>query len=354
MPAITRILVVKQTSLGDVLHATGHVRALKQSFPRAHVTLLTAAHSADIFRRNPNVDELILLDYRFIKVNWRRRPLTCARRIGAVIKRVRARRFDLAFDLQGLARSVLFLYAARAKKKYVKGNWPGLIGARNPNLRATAEMDLVLARAGLGKINNTQTDTAMEWFGGAAERRAVDALLARINPRAKPLLVFSPFSRWASKDWPLARYVEVAARMHDCIIVFTAEQQFRADIESAINSGIELGIESTAPSSPKVNARIINLAGQLTIAQFAELVGRAKLLLSGDSFPMHVACAKRIPLVALFGPTDAARIGPPAHTRNIIIRAPGCRQCDRAACRRGCMRAISTECVVNAVRAQCQ
>ncbi|MGR3914363.1 MAG: glycosyltransferase family 9 protein, partial [Gammaproteobacteria bacterium] len=282
------ILVIKQTSLGDVLHSTGHIRAIKQNFPGCHLTLLTAAASADIYRHNPRVDELILYERR--KRRWRREPLRAARHFGAVLARVRARRYDLAFDLQGLARSVVFLYAARAKKKVVKGNWPGMLGFRDRSLHAIKEMDGVLARAGL-----RAGDTAMEWFGGEDARRHIDDWLARANPKRRPLLVCSPFSRWASKDWPLARYVEIAARLGDsCHIAFCGDAAARARINAAL------------PRAPHLH----NLAGALTLAQFAELVGRARLLLSGDSFPMHLACARGVAALALFAPTDEARTGP--------------------------------------------
>lgn len=324
------ILVIKQTSLGDVLHSTGHIRAIKQNFPGSHLTLLTAASSADIYRHNPRVDELILYERR--KRRWRREPLRAARHFGEIMARVRARRYDLAFDLQGLARSVVFLYAARAKKKFVKGNWPGLDGFREPSLHAIQEMDGVLARAGL-RVG----DTAMEWFGGEDERRHMDDWLARANPKRLPLLVCSPFSRWASKDWPLAHYVEIAARLGDGFsIAFCGDAAARARIDAAL------------PRAPHLH----NLAGALTQAQFAELVARARLLLGGDSFPMHLACARGVPVLALFAPTHEARTGPPRGARATLLRAPGCKRCDRRDCRRRCLEKLPVDAVFAALKAE--
>lgn len=327
------VLVIKQTSLGDVLHSTGHIRAIKENFPRAHLTLLTAAGSADIYRHNPWVDEMILFERDQVKNQWRRHPLRTARYIAGVIRTVRATRFDLAFDLQGLARSVVFLYAARAAKKYVKGRWPGLARFRNPALHAIAEMDGVLARARL-----TFADTSMELFSGAAERRYIDDLLTKINPHRKPLLVFSPFSRWQSKDWPLHRHIEIAARLGGgYVIAFTGAADVRRRIAKAL------------PEDAAADA--VNLAGDLSIPQFAELVRRAALMLTGDSFPMHVACAQHIPVVALFGPTDETRTGP-AGRWHIVIRAPDCTRCDRPRCRRRCLEKLSTDAVFEALRAR--
>ena len=246
------VLVIKQTSLGDVLHSTGHVRTIRENFPRCRLTLLTAAGSADIYRHNPRVDELILFERERVKGEWWRHPLRTARYLAGVIAQVRARRFDLAFDLQGLARSVVFLYAARAKKKYVKGRWPGLGGFRNPALHAIAEMDGVLGRARL-----SCTDTSMEIFTDAAARRRVDDLLADINPHRKPLLVFSPFSRWPSKDWPLERYMEIAARLalaeaggDGYCIAFTGSADARRRIDQALPTDGASPPNQNAPATP--------------------------------------------------------------------------------------------------------
>ncbi len=427
------ILVIKQTSLGDVLHATGHLRAIKENFPSSRLTLLTAPASADICRHNPWVDEVILFDNRAIVRQWRR-PKAAAKILAAALRQVRARPFDLAFDLQGLAKSALFLYAARRAaggEKYIKGRWLGLSGFRNPRLHAIAEMDGVLRRARLAV-----GDTAMEFFTAAGERRHIDALLARINPANKPLLLFSPFSRWRSKDWPLARYVEIAAwvarrfRGQFCM-AFTGQAATRDAIERAIapvNAGLGglgewgeieggkfagLGEPISRPNSrpsrqstcrqpdsadfasqqpihqadsadfasqqpihqadsadfasqqpihqadsakfasqsTNQQPNLANLAGQLSLPQFAELTGRARLLLSGDSFPMHLACAQKTPLIALFGPTQASKTGPVGpHCR--VIRAPNCHACDRPACRRHCLARLPTEVVRAALLAE--
>lgn len=330
-----KILVIKQTSLGDVLHSTGHIRTIKQNFPASHLVVLTAASSADIYCHNPWVDELILFESYRVKREWCRRPLHTARYIAEAISQVRAHYFDLAFDLQGLGKSVVFLYAARAAKKYVKGNWLGLTRFRNPALHAIAEMDGVLRRAQL-----SVHDTAMEFFTTAAERKYIDGLLAQVNPHNKPLLVFSPFSRWQSKDWPLPHYITVATQLvvaGEFSVVFTADAASRKRIDDALPADCP--------------AQLSNLAGQLVLPQLAELVSRARLMLSGDSFPMHLAIAKNTSVIALFGPTDESKTGPRG-AQHTVIRAPNCQRCDRAECRRHCLAKLSTDTVFRALRAQ--
>jgi ADP-heptose:LPS heptosyltransferase len=325
-----RILVIKQTSLGDVLHSTGHIRAIKQNWPKSELVLLTAVSSADIFRYSPWVDKMILIDRYRVKRNWYREPLWCFRHMWGVLNQIRSQPFDFAFDLQGLAKSVLFLYGARAKHKFVKGRWLGIKGFRQPQLHAIKEMDGVLALAGIQNV-----DTKMEFATSPSEQRSVEVLLRKLNSEGKNMVIFSPFSRWRSKDWPLKSYIELAELIaQDYLVLFTGAPERADQIEQALRS------------SPHPN--VINLSGKLSLLEFAELVRRVSFMLTGDSFPMHVAAACKTRIIALFGPTDEARIGPPPELSQ-VIRAPNCRKCDRAECPHNCLSRISLETVSAAI-----
>ena len=85
---------------------------------------------------------------------------------------------------------------------------------------------------------------------------------------------------------------------------------------------------------------IINLAGQLSLAELAELMSQAELVISGDSFPMHLATAVFAPLVTLFGPTDERKTGPRSDN-SIVLRPAECNRCDKPDCARTCLTQIS-------------
>ena len=326
-----KILVIKQTSLGDVLHASGPIRSIKEHFPHCELHLLTAPGPAEIYRHSPWVDEIILLDRDGCKKNWSTRPLWVAGEIRRVTAQVRRHHFDLAFDLQGLAKSVWFLYAARSTKKFVKGNWPFIAGFRDRKMHAIGEMGQVLQLAGI-----PVRDASMELPTGRDEVEFVDTLRSGIQAGKKPVLIISPFSRWRSKDWPLQKFIEVGLRVGDTYqVVFTGTSERQAEIDRALD---------------RANAgSCLNLAGRLTLLQFAELVDRATLMLTGDSFPMHVAGAKKTPVIALFGPTDERRVGP-LGARDRIVRVEGCTVCDKRNCPRYCLSRLDTDRVTRAVR----
>ncbi len=324
------ILVIKQTSLGDVLHATGHIRAIKQKYPDAVLTLLTDINSEQVYRHNPWVDEMILIDRYGIKKNWLRHPLWTLKEMRRVNREVRLRQYDLAFDLQGLARSVIFLYLATASNKYVKGRWWGLKGFRDKRLHAIKEMDQVLTLSGIAPGK-----TDMEFSTGPGEREAVDGLMQEINPDRRPLLVISPYSRWLSKDWPLENYCAVSKAVSGkFLVLFTGTEERGKEIEAGLD---DCGSHEA-----------INLAGKLSMLEFVELVGRARLMLTGDSFPMHVAVARGTPVIALFGPTDERRVGP-VGDNDTVIRVQGCDICDRKICPRRCLQRLQPEQVIEEV-----
>ncbi len=330
-----KILVIKQTSLGDVLHSTGHIRALKKRYPDSHLTLLTASASAAIYRYNAWVDEIIVIDRYRIKRNWYREPVWTWREISGVMAKIRRQRFDLAIDLQGLAKSVLFLYGAKSERKLVKGNWWGLEGFRDKSLHAIREMDQVLGLAAI-----PTTDTSMEFCVSTKEKSTVDSLLARTNPQAKPILIMSPFTRWPSKDWPLENYLitrkAVADQFH---VVFTGSAERKRAVNEAMNLHGLTGKQ----------ADDTNLLGALTLPEFAELTQRAELMLTGDSFPMHVAGAVKTPVVALFGPTDEKKTGPLGQ-HDQVVRVAGCDRCDRPSCPQLCIARLDHAEVIRAIR----
>jgi ADP-heptose:LPS heptosyltransferase len=326
------ILVIKQTSLGDVLHASGPIRAIKKCYPGSRLILLTATTSADVYRHNPWVDELILIDRYEIKKNWYRKPLWAAREMWATMAKVRSFRFDLAFDLQGLAKTVIFLYGAHAGKKFVKGNWLGLAGFRNKTLHAIQEMNQLLAVAGI-----PANGSSMEFITSDEEKTAVDRLLEKFNPDGKPVLIISPFSRWPSKDWPLENYLEVCkAVSNNYRILFTGSADRKAEIDQGLTT-----IEDQRPA---------NLAGKLTLLELAELCSRASLMVTGDSFPMHLAGAVQTPVIALFGPTDESKVGPLGE-RDQVIRVSGCDICDKKNCPRYCLARLGSAEVIESVLA---
>ena len=194
-------------------------------------------------------------------------------------------------------------------------------------MHALEEMNGVLELAGLGG-GGQQT----EIFTSDTEKRSVKQKMSRHGLGGRRWILCCPISRWPTKDWPLENYDELARDLpDDVILVFAGSAKDREVIRLALVS---------LPVS-----RVVNFAGDLTLAEFAELVNQAAAVLTGDSFSLHVAAAKGRPTVALFGPTDETRVGPIGDS-TVIIRAESadCSRCYRRTyCPNACIRKIHPE-----------
>ena len=327
------ILVVKLTSLGDVLHATGHIRTLKENFPNSKITVLTADSSYDIFKYNDKVEKILLFEKDRVKREWKSNLKWAVSHLLSLIGEVRAVQYDLAFDLQGRFKSVIFLYAAKAKRKFVKGRWLFLRFFKKPEIHAIEEMDHVLKMAGVQVTNSD-----MEIFTSKEEERRIQSLLGRINPLSKRVMIVSPFTRWKTKNWGAEKFKVLLDNFPvDVLVVFTGAKDRRLEIDQLMSS-------INYPS-------MVNLAGELTLLEFAELMKYVHLVLTGDSFPMHLASAFHAPLIALFGPTDERRIGPVGKHSTVLRGTDGCVRCYRRDyCENDCINFIEPDRVLQEIQ----
>ena len=120
-----KILLIKQTSLGDVLHMTPVIRALKKWKPEAAIDIVTDKRALGILENNPYINKLYVLDiYKYEKEIFKSpsKFISTVKEFFSHIKEVRKEKYDIAIDLQGLERSVIFLYLCKAKKNTPKEN----------------------------------------------------------------------------------------------------------------------------------------------------------------------------------------------------------------------------------------
>jgi len=327
------ILVIKQTSLGDVLHSTAQIGAIKKLLPHSYLTLVTSTTAYDIYRYSPYIDKVILFDRYRVKQMWWRRPIWVVQHLIKTLQEVRQQNYDLALDLQGRWKTVIFLWGASASKKFVKGRWWFAHRFHQPTWHALDEMNGLLELADLGP-GGYKT----ELFTSPKDRELACAIIDRNGLEKRRWIVCCPTSRWPTKDWPLKNYRRLAELLpEDICIVLTGLASDRHAIDASMK-GFSV-------------SRAINLAGELSVGVFAELIHQAPVVLTMDSFALHVAAAKCRPTVALFGPTDEERVGPNNHS-TIIVRAPegNCNRCYRRKnCRNKCIEKISPEQVIDAL-----
>ena len=331
--SVMNILLIKQTSLGDVVHATAAIRSVRQAYPQARITALTSTTAADILRTSPDINDLLTFDRYRVKSDWWRHPFWTVNHFARTFSAVRKQSFDMAIDLQGSWKTIIFLWAARATRRYAKGRWWFTEHFHQPALHAIDEMGGVLALAG---IRSGYSLPVLSVDGDAAQ--AVTDLLHTSGSEEKPIALLCPLTRWPTKNWPITQFVALAERLSsEFQVVFSGSREDRSVIDQAI------------AQCPGVLA--INLAGQLSLMEFFALAARSDVVVTGDSLPMHVASAFDRPLVSLFGPTNEDLVGPRNKSARIIRADMDCQRCyRRQSCPRACIGRITIDEVRSAIQ----
>ncbi len=300
---INKILLIKQTSLGDVLHSTAFIREIALLYPNATIDMVTDKSAMPILENNPHISKFYVLDiYKYEKDILKSFKDFCKtiKAFFAVVGDVRKEHYDLAFDLQGLERSVIFLYLCRAKQKIVKGNkW---IGLKRKDFKDVHAIKILLSL--LEFVGHKTDNTKLEFhLPKDIEQTFEQTLKANNITIAKDYIVISPFSRWSTKDLSISKVVEIisiikkcAATKHIDIVISSTKEEYYECMEIAWAFGDDKSIHV--------------LSGVLNIQTLAFLIKNARAMISVDSFPMHIASSFETPLVALFGATSEVRVGP--------------------------------------------
>ena len=331
------ILVIKQTSLGDVLHSTAAIEIIKYRFPDSHLTYLVDESCKAVIAHNPFVDEIITLDLNKLQrifSNGAKKPLTTIKEIRqiwkTILKQLCARKYDYAIDLQGLFRSAIFLYFVNAKIKITKSFFPFLKYYKNKQIHAIDEMKTLLSK--IGFIDSPKTPTQMTYFFEDKVNKKIKDFYSKAKKSKLPVLVISPFSRWENKNWSIKNYL----RLLECLVKYKINIVISGTSEKAkIISDLILNLKND-------QANIFNFAGKLSLDDFAQLVNGCDLHLSSDSFPMHLASALGKKQIALFAPTREEKVGP-RNKQAVVLRDKDCGRCYQRNCQRGCIDKISVQ-----------
>jgi heptosyltransferase-1 len=315
LPSHPRILLVKLSSFGDVLHALPTLEALRQAYPEAHITWLVESAYAPLLAGHPALNE--------VWVAPRLRPAeffsgSNPARLGRLVRQLRAHPFDLVLDLQGLLKSAVWVALAKSPRKvgYDRTREFSYLALTDRVPPFDPEAHAVRRYLNLAHYLGAPLTPPRFRLGLDA---AAD-LAALLPGRAgRPLAVLHPGARWVSKLWPPASWVRLAEWLN--------QRGFQVAVTgSAADQELVAGLvaQSQAP--------LINLAGRTSLAELAGVLRQASLAVTTDTGAMHLAAALDTPVVALFGPTAPWRTGPfgPGH-RVVRLDLP-CSPCFKRRC----------------------
>jgi len=293
MPDPKRILVVKLSALGDLFHAMPVVHRLSDHYG-CKVDWVTQPEYAELVSCHEDVDRVLEFP--------RKGGLKDSRNF---LRQLRIREYDLALDLQGLAKSGLVLGLCRARRKI------GSSCPREGSALFAGETPKAFAKTphALDQLFDSLRHLKVETEPVCYPLRFPEVPELVEDP--SPVLAMAPRSRWPAKDWPKEHFQSLGEKM---IKEMGAQVWVLGGLDDR-----ELGEELV--ESLGENAR--NLCGKYPILALGPLLRKVDCLLCNDSGPMHFAAAVETPLVALFGPTDPARTGPWSERAIVLRPDPG-------------------------------
>ncbi len=326
---IRRLLIIRQSALGDLVNALYVLRPIRKTLPDAHVGWLVDDRFRDLFDAVEGVDGVIPYPRR-LWGGWLARPWQWPRLVLDWRRHGRALRdgrFDFVFDLQGNEKSLLSLRAMRA---------PAGIrydGGTGPALRADQFLDL-LRRAGIGGTRDIVPwripEEAERTVAGFLESSGLDRVSwAAIHPGS------SGFG--AYKRWPVSRFVQLASRLSDAsipvlVVWGPGERALAERVVSEAGSG-GAGVRLAPETKP--------------LPVLLALLKRAGVFVGNDSGPLHAASACGTPTVGLYGPKDPTRYAPASPPRAILYHPLPCSPCGSRRCNNPeCMTALAVDTVL--------
>jgi lipopolysaccharide heptosyltransferase II len=332
-----KILILKPSSLGDVVQALPVLRLLKLHLPQSEIYWWIESALAPLLEGDPDLAGLIRFDRRRWAVprNWAA--------LWRGLRWTRQQSFDWVIDLQCLARSGAFAWLANGKL---------MVGLDEPREGARGYYDVVVRRPSF--LTHAvdwylevlrPLDVPATWsFQWLPPRPAVAAAVREKWPVENARwVVLQPGARWLNKRWPTGSFAELLRRLAEA----------RADLRFAVLGGgddREAG-EAIVRAAPE---RCLDLTGKLSLPEMVEWLRLSELMVTNDTGPMHVAAALGTPVVALFGPTEPRRTGPYGQLEHVFQLALPCTPCLKSYCRYSkpleCLRALPTATVFDAVQ----
>jgi heptosyltransferase-1 len=315
---IKRLLILRLSAMGDVIHTLPAVAALRMALPHTRIGWVVEERWAELLcapgamrcgecsPERPLVDHVHLVNTRA----WRRAMFSDAtwKEVLASLREIRAQSYDVALDFQGAIRSAWIARLSRARAIYGFARprehaatlfYTRQIETHKPHV---VEQNLELASAVVGqplacaRAEFPRNEIAAQQWRTTAARRHISEY-AIVNPGAG----------WGAKQWPPDRYGEVCRLLAE-----------KAGVQSLINYG---------PGEEALTWKVQKASGgaahpiTCSISELIAMTSGARLFVGGDTGPLHLAAAMGVPIVAIFGPTDPARNGP-FDTRSVVLRSP--------------------------------
>jgi heptosyltransferase-1 len=338
-----RILIVKPSSLGDVVHTLPIAHALKRCFPSCHVGWIVQENLRAILENDPAIDEIIPIsipstsDPQAPRGTFFNAAKETVRTLARLRKRFRSRPYDLVLDLHASFRSGLLemtnpggfrIGFADARELNTSFQHHRLV--TDPDKPHAVDTNLAFS----AYLDCPATEQDFRVVTGPAGQEQARMFLEQAGIGESDRLVYAnPAARWETKFWTVEAWAELAD-------LFISRGIARVVFGGGPADAAYIGAIAQA-----MNEKAAIAAGVLNLGESIALLERADVYVGVDSGPMHVAAFTGTPVIALFGPTDPAKVGPYGRGHRVIRREDlDCLGCRKRSCDdRKCLEGITAE-----------
>jgi heptosyltransferase-2 len=303
-----KILIIRLSSLGDILLSTPFLRQVRLTFPQAKIDYLVKGEFKDILEDNPHINDLILFSMEDTSKN-----------LFTIREHLKQKKYDYIFDLHNNLRSNYL--CRRLKTKYIgrikkdKFKQVALVYLKKNYYKKSLSIPDRYLTVGT-PVNVKDDHKGLELYWGEKAERDLETTLSdhKITIDGKYICI-APGASFFTKRWPLEYYEKLLNFLNeaysDKVVILGGSDEI--EIGKYLNS----------------NKRVIDLCGKLTIIQNAMVISKAKALISNDSGLMHMATAVKIPVLAIFGPSVRELGFFPYRSNHIVIEKDNisCRPC---------------------------
>jgi 3-deoxy-D-manno-octulosonic-acid transferase/heptosyltransferase-1 len=334
-----KILIIKLSSIGDVVHTLPALASLKRAYPDAKIDWLVEEAAAPLLDGHEMIDELIVVRNRGWTIELRKNL--------KVVKYLKEKRYDIAIDFQGLFKSGIWMYLIAAKKRIGFSNARELsyifLNSKCPPYDIERHavdryMDLAEFAGGAGGAAMEVEDDFPLHYTKEDEEKVTLLLRESGIAEGEAFFAVAAEARWRTKLWDEACFAEVLA---------TIKKDYGI---RCVVTGAPSDVKNVEELIKRADSGAVTVAGKTSLRELAVLMKMASFALTVDSGPMHIAAAVGTPVVALFGATAPWRTGPYGKKHIVIRKELECAPCFKRECADArCMTMITPKEVADAI-----
>ncbi|MFA5293398.1 MAG: lipopolysaccharide heptosyltransferase II [Phycisphaerae bacterium] len=314
---IKKILIIKPSALGDIVMAMPAACCLAENFPDAQIHWFVRPEYSSILENHPCVHKTVIFDRKKLG-KWWYKPAAFAELV-RLIRQLRKEKYDIVFDFQGRFRSAIFAWFSGCKKRIGMTPTQEITGLFYTSRIAQPQSSPHVVDYFLDMVFSVGVKKSKVHFDLKPQPQAIaeiQKIMAEHRVNKDNYVIFVPGATVETKKWPIENFAALADNVH---------KKYQCGIAAV---GVEAERQTAEKLQELTDVSVVNLAGKTNISRLIALLAGAKIVVSNDTGPAHIAAALGVPMVLIFGFTNPARVGPYGRPQTVAAIDPDKRGSD--------------------------